>query len=318
MNLELPNKQQAALLETNTNYTVPGLFQFSTLILDYIDLIKSKFDYKIPIKYVYGAPLVRWNGGRLILNTYKSDLSKFGIEDELFKISDRGLTPLLTFSNCLITKDEITDSECNEILSIANRVGAEIIICNDLLYQYIKEKYPNLKIHCSVIKTAFQKNRSVEFYYDLSQKYDSYVVHPDDNFNIELLKKIPKSNAEILLNERCIYGCCNRFKHYLAISEEQKTQSKSLFNNSHFLDNCTSIPEIKQIHWKRRNISLTTDEVIQLNKFGFSRFKIQGRTDNLYLLFFDILRYTLENQIAFPTCYSIMTHYIERYLKGRK
>lgn len=318
MNTNLPNKQQAALLGNNVNYTVPGLFQFSSLICDYLDLVKAKFDYKIPIKYVYGAPQIRWNGGRLILKTYRNNIYMQDIENEMTNLSDRGLKPLLTFSNCLISEDDLKDPECNEILDIANEVGAELIINSDLLYYYIKEKYPKLKIHCSVIKTAFKEDRNAEFYRELSKKYNIYVVHPDDNFNIDLLKKIPNENAEIMLNERCIYKCCNRSNHYLAISEEQKSQSNGHFKNSHFLDNCASIPEFKQSHWTNRNISLTTEEVIQITNLGFRNFKIQGRTDSLYLVFFDICRYTLENQIAFPTCFSIMTHYIERYIEENK
>lgn len=312
MDTVLPNKRQAALLD-DVNYSVPGLFQFSSLICDYIDLVKAKFDYKIPIKYVYGAPQVRWNGGRLIVKKNRNSLSMYNIENEMTNLIGKGIIPLLTFSNCLITENELKDLYCNEILDIANEVGSELIVNNDLLYSYIKTKYPNIKIHCSVIKTAFKENRNSEFYDELSKKYDIFVIHPDDNFNIDLLKKIPKENAEIMLNERCIYKCCNRARHYLAISEEQKSQSNGYFVNTHFLDGCAAIPEFKQSLWKSRNISLTTEEVIQINKLGFKNFKIQGRTDSLYLLFFDILRYTLENQMAFPTCYSIMTHYIERY-----
>ena len=48
-------------------YSVPGLFLYSDLIYQCLDQVKEKFGYAIPVRYLYGAPKVRWNCGRLII-----------------------------------------------------------------------------------------------------------------------------------------------------------------------------------------------------------------------------------------------------------
>ena len=63
------------------------------------------------------------------------------------------------------------------------------------------------------------------------------------------------------------------------------------------------MPDYKQCRTKERNISLTTQDLVNLQQMGFSLFKLQGRLDIPYVFFFDFLRYTLENQVAFPAMY---------------
>lgn len=62
----LPQGDQAALVP-GASYSVPGLFLYSNLIYQCLDQVKDKFDYQIPVKYIYGSPKVKWNCGRLII-----------------------------------------------------------------------------------------------------------------------------------------------------------------------------------------------------------------------------------------------------------
>lgn len=311
----LPQKEDAALFQ-NVNYNVPGLFLYSELLLCLLDLIREKFGYEVPIKFMYGAPQTRWNGGRLILNKYKSDFSLSGIEKELISISKRGITPLLTFSNVLIEEDDLQDEYCNQLLKMMSEIGAGAIVSSDLLAKYIKTKYPEIQLHQSVISTAFKKNRDELFYKEISSSNSYYVVHPDDNFDMDLLKKIPKSNAEIIINERCFYRCNQRNNHYISISSDQRKQNNNEKKYSDFLSGCNAMPEIKQGASKQNNISLSIDEIKSIVELGFTSLKIQGRSDSLYSFFFDFLRYTLEPNVAFPNMYNIFVQYIENYLKG--
>jgi len=179
-----------------------------------------------------------------------------------------------------------------------------------------KAKYPEMQLHKSVITTAFQKNRDELFYEEISSCNSYYVVHPDDNFNLDLLKKIPKSNAEIIINERCFYRCNQRSEHYISISSDQRKQNNNEKKYSVFLSGCNAMPEIKQGASKQNNISLSIDEIKSIVELGFTSLKIQGRSDSLYSFFFDFLRYTLEPNVAFPNMYNIFVQYIENYLKG--
>ena len=79
----IPQRQNAAGHKSIT-LNVPGIFLFSDLMYKLLDIVFDKTGYKIPIKYMYGAPQLRWNNGRLILNKYNNDFSMSGIEKELY------------------------------------------------------------------------------------------------------------------------------------------------------------------------------------------------------------------------------------------
>ena len=141
---------------------------------------------------MYGAPQLRWNSGRLIINTYNDIHTLHEIENEIFEATKRGITPLITMSNNSMSKEDLGDNKSNEVLKIARDYNAGVIISSDLLYEYIKEYYPSISIHASVIKTAFENKRDNSYYSSLSGKYSYYVVNPDDNFNMKLLKELNK------------------------------------------------------------------------------------------------------------------------------
>ena len=57
---------------------------------------------------------------------------------------------------------------------------------------------------------------------------------------------------------------------------------------------------------------------MRLGELGFQLFKLQGRLDIPYVFFFDFLRYTLENEVAFPAMYPIFSFSIRQYLKEKE
>ena len=311
----LPSGYKAVNFGNDIKYNIAGLGRCTKLILQLLDIVEAKFDCTLPIKYIYGSPSILWNGGRITLKKYKEDyiLHRYALEIDLLK--SRGIIPLFTFSNVYISDVELEDKTCNEFLKLIAKTNSEIIVTNEKLKEYIKFKYPNISLHASVIKTAFEDNRSTSYYKNLSNEFSNYVVHPEDNFNISLLQQIPKLNAEIMLNERCKYTCKIRDKHYLSISEEQKNRMYKNNVYNHFLDACEYIPEYKQANSPFRNTSLTLSEVEVIYNLGYRQFKLQGRTDGLYVYFFDLMRYMLEPNIVFPHLYPIFSFYIDKFIK---
>ena len=308
----LPQKHEAFLFD-DVQYSIPGLFLFSKLIFNLDEIIYNKFSKSLPIKYLYGAPVCAWNGGRLLFNVTKQSFEKQSIFEELHLCIAHGFSPLITFSNMKVEEKDLSDELCNFILKTVNKIGGEIIVASEILKKYIHEKYPNIKLHASVLLTAYNR-RDIEFYKKLSEEYSCYVVHPDDNFNFDLLDNIPKNNAEILVNERCGFNCKIRKNHYESIAKDQIDFVKGNYKNQNFLNSCKFMPEIKQSDTKLRNIALSIREVDVLVNKGFKLLKIQGRVDNYYSFFFDLLRYTLEPEIAFPTIFPIFAHVINNYL----
>ncbi|MGP1490160.1 MAG: hypothetical protein ACTTI6_03720 [Treponema sp.] len=309
----LPQKQEVLLFK-DVEYSVPGLFLFSNLIFRLNEIVSSKFSQTLPVKYLYGSPVCIWNGGRLLLNKTKQKFDEQSLLSELKSCISHKIVPLITFSNMLITENDLSDRIGNFILKAVSDFGGEVIVANEILKKYINNTYPNIKLHASVLLTVYNE-RSARFYINLSKQYQHFVVHPDDNFNLDLLDIIPKSNAEILVNERCGLCCTIRQKHYESIAKDQIDFVNGCYEDQSFLSGCKFIPENKQAETKLRNISLSIDEVAILVNKGFKLIKLQGRADNFYSFFFDLLRYTLEPKIAFPTIFPIFTYFIEDYMR---
>lgn len=177
--------------------------------------------------------------------------------------------------------------------------------------------YPNLEVHASVILTAFTEERDLAYYEGLARDYDRYVLHPDDNFRLNLLAQLPKDKAEIIVNEPCGFHCPQRKEHYLSITLDQAALIEERGELTDFLDRCPYVPNKKQREMKERNIALDTDEVTALHQMGFSLFKLQGRLDIPYAFFFDLFRYSLESRVAFPAMYPPFCFDIRDHLKEK-
>lgn len=306
----LPQGDAAALVP-GAAYSVPGLFLYADLVYRCLDQVKAKFDYQIPVKYLYGSPQVKWNCGRPILVDH--GYTQEDLEAELQGALDRGITPLLTFSMPRMEPEDVEDPRGNQLLALADKLGAGVIVAHPLLRDHIRQNYPHIELHASVILESWETDRSPAYYEGLARDYSRYVVHPDDNYDLDLLAKLPKAKAEIMVNERCVYQCAQRGDHYLTNTVDQAVALAGTGNYTGFLRRCPFVPDYKQQTTKARNISLTARELQGLADMGFGLFKLQGRLDIPYTFFFDFLRYTLENEVAFPAFYPAFCFAIRQY-----
>lgn len=295
-------------------FNASGLFVYTPLIVKLIEIVRDKYGYLLPIFSIYGSPKVLWNGGRLILKDFCHNNSS-SYDKEFDLLSKYNIVPSITFTNHLIQKKDLGDRKCNEILELLEEYKGNVILSSDILREYILERHSNIKIYASVIKTTMEDGKgNFHYYKSLENKFDTYVIHPDDNFNHKLFNGLDLRKVEILLNERCFSGCLNRKNHYEAIAREQICQTKNIQYKSNFLDRCSAIPEIKQSSSQKRNLMLTLNEVKELYSLGVRKFKIQGRTDNIYLYFYDLIRYLIDDQMAAPNIYAIICGHIESYI----
>ena len=311
----LPQGQNAALLR-NVSYSIPGLFLFSELVYEALEQVRAKFDYQIPVQYLYGSPQVRWNGGRLIFRNYR--YARDAMEKELSGAVEHGMTPLLTFSTTAMDEELLKDPDGNLLLEMLNDLHGGAIVTHPLLKGYIEKHFPNIELHASVLMTVYPEKRDESYYRSLAKEYRRFVVNTDDNHDLELMARIPKERAEVILNERCGYHCPQRREHYESIGVQQPAIIEGCTQFENFLGRCPYVPEGKQSETKARHISLTTQEAAVLADMGFDLFKLQGRLDSPYVFFFDFFRYTLEPELAFPTMYPIFSYSIRRFLKERE
>ena len=313
----LPQGEAAALMP-GASYSIPGLFLYSDLVYRCLDQVEAKCGWRIPVRSLYGSPQVLWNGGRVLFRDHGPTAEI--VERELQGAVDRGILPLLTFSATSMTEEWLKDRRCNDIMAALNQVRGGVIVTSPMLWDYIEKTYPNVSIHASVIISSFagKEERTPAFYRELSRRSSQYVIHPDDNFDLELLAQVPRENATLLINERCGFGCPQRAEHFRSTTDDMARILEGEYDHlSRFLDRCPYTPDRKQAGMKERNETLSVAEVLERYNMGFRSFKLQGRMDIPYVFFFDFLRFALEPEAAFPGVYPIFAYSILDYEKEK-
>ena len=138
--------------ENTAYYHLPGLFEFYGLYSLFLPLFYNHREYFYDwceIGSIYGAPAdCLWGGGRV----------GFG-DDEAEKVlrltQKYCISARLTFSNSLIKQEHLSDRKCNrlcEMFSESTAVPNGVIICSDLLLEYIGNNYPGLYFVSSTTK----------------------------------------------------------------------------------------------------------------------------------------------------------------------
>lgn len=290
-------------------WKVPGLFEHDKLLLLLSDICE---ELKIlqPIHVVFGGILSPWQAGRLpqIDSIDKKELYK--IVEEYNK---RNIACHLTFSNYRIKQNHLDDFIGNMSLQVFNDINSSkqfnvkngIIISSDILFDYIRDKYPNVHLISSVIKPHYEfKNydESSEYYNKLSEKFDNVCIRPEWNINKKFLKSLKnKDKMELMVNQSCFKKCPLARVHYdntIKYSpNDTKAEERIKFCQAKLFD-------IKTVKEHLNNSSEQIDKMVEL---GFYNLKLKGRCVNAQALCNNIIgRYIFE-----PTGYFDI---IQRYI----
>ncbi len=207
--------------ENKAYYHLPGLFEFYELYKVFLPLFREHSEYFYDwceIGSIYGAPGdCIWGGGRV----------GFGDADPVSVASlmkDCGISSRLTFSNSLLKEEHLLDKKCNDLCALFEKnCSAEngIIVCSDLLLNYIKSKYPSFYFVSSTTKVITDFDLFVE---ELDRDDFRYVV-PDFRLNKEFgkldsLSEEQKQKVEFLVNECCRFDCFDRKNCYENVSRK--------------------------------------------------------------------------------------------------
>lgn len=269
---------------------------------------------------VHDAPLCLWNSGRVNLKLVSEQPI---ILQALEGYSQRRLPVHLTFSNSVLTSEHLADPNGNIMLRMLadfNPTGENgVIVCSELLAAHVRRNLPSLKLISSVVKIAHEEGKGkLDYYRQLEKRYDKIMVHPDDNFNLELLSQLEdKDRYEILVNEPCIRDCKVRKNHYQLLS---KLSTNMLDSSVHIKEtelrrhNDCQNAESLLFDPQRRTLVLSPRELKQLYDLGFRNFKIQGRgmvNDNA--ITYELFRLALNHH---PDQAHLTARVIQRYYCG--
>ena len=274
----------------DATWDIGVLFVHDVDLLKLLDKIQRHYSYVLPIKSVFGCYNVMWSGGRNDCKAYAWDYTGWTPETLIKAYNKRGIGVTYTFSNSLLTKKHLSDPSSNYLLDLLAKQkyeGNAVAIACDVLSDYIRKKYPDLKQKASIVKLTIEKprKRTFEYYDSLFDKYDTVYLHPDDNLNLKLLKKIADSGKidryEPLINERCTMNCSIRNDHYNNISKTVTEGWHGMFNFSN-VDHIHNPSHPKSIcervtRPELRTCTLSKSEFQQMYDLGFRTFKLQGR-----------------------------------------
>lgn len=235
------------------------------------------------IDSLFGGQPCAWHGGRIIRNVMEEAALERHMHETLEAYTERGIAIRLTMSNPHITTGDLRDTRSNLMLDIlaehdAGRGLHGIILSSDILREYIRDRYPHLRLTASVIKTAYAHPAFTDdqaWYEGLTETHDLVVLRSDRAIQRDWLEKLGKKNRmELMLSSGCVPNCPMRVRHYDLILETDRTEGEK-----------RGSPELQKLvqtcMHRRRNeptIHVNTDDLRELHDLGFSHFKIPSRT----------------------------------------
>ena len=257
-------------------YHLPGLFEFYELYRMFLPLFREHREYFYDwceIGSIYGAPGdCLWGGGRVGFGDQQP-------EDVAQLMREYGISSRLTFSNSLLRKEHLADSKCNALCALFEKNGSAengVILCSDLLLDYLRERYPGFYFVSSTTK-VLTEFRQLEA--ELDREAFRYVV-PDFRLNkaFDKLNALPdekKRKVEFLCNECCRFDCRDRKACYENVSRKSLGEDC----DDHI---CTSSNAARGYRFSdaMKNPGFIGIDGIQ-NVYlpnGFSHFKIEGRS----------------------------------------
>ena len=257
-------------------YHLPGLFEFYELYRAFLPLFRGHREYFYDwceIGSIYGAPAdCLWGGGRVGVGEARpEDVAKMTRE---YAVSAR-----LTFSNSLLREEHLADKKCNALCALFEKSGTVqngVIICSDLLLDYLRKRYPGFYFVSSTTKVLTEFG---QLEHELNRTAFRYVV-PDFRLNkaygqLNALHEEQKQKVEFLCNECCWYGCPDRKACYENVSRKNLGED--------CLDHICVSPHAERGYRfsdAMKNPGFIGIEEIQKIYLpnGFSHFKIEGRS----------------------------------------
>lgn len=253
---------------TKVKFHIPGLFEHWDIV-SYINYqLKMKprmFNPWVEIESFYGCgPNIKLTGGR----PSPFNLQNFEIPESL---NDWQMNATLVLSNSLVTEEDLSDKNTNDLLTKFHKEGNAVVIASDILEKYIRENYPKYKIYSSVTKILTKEEIAEE----LNKDYDIVCLLHDHNKDFDFLKSLPHpEKIELIPNHMCTTGqwdkCRDHYKFVSKCNKELKREKFAEWKCPHEAG-CFYQMLNKDFFIKAEDIPMYKE------KFGIENIKINGR-----------------------------------------
>jgi collagenase-like PrtC family protease len=279
-----------------TEYFLAGIngksFEMNLLIIDLWKKYPQYFNDDIKISALFGSfDNCVWNGGRENRNWHTLSIEECSAR--IKQINDLGISVRYTFTQPFVTEDLLSDYIGNKLMEIANNGMNGVILASDILFKYLKEKYPNFHYVYSTTNCS----QKLE---DYINDYDISVLDYRLNKNKDFINSIKdKSKIEILVDD-CCPSCEYRKQHFENIGKFNLGQDINInclnqFNYGKY-DNPKNFFESLV---RTLENSLTCEEVEEYKKMGFNKFKLTGRSQGRKFLLDSYIYYLVKPQYRY-------------------
>lgn len=261
--------------EYTARYHLPGLFEFYELYRVFLPLFREHREYFYPwceIGSVYGAPAdCVWGGGRVGFGDCEP-------REALALMREYNISARLTFSNSLLRPEHLSDRKCNALCALFSKDTEPqngVIICSELLLDYLKENYPGFYFVSSTTKVL----TDIQQLLSEVRRGDFRYVVPDFRLNrrfdsLNTLSAGEKRKVEFLCNECCWFGCRDRKLCYENVSRKNLGEDCQDFR-------CASPGGDRGYRFSEAMQNpgfIGVDDIQNIYlPLGFSDFKIEGR-----------------------------------------
>lgn len=308
--------QNTVLRFEDANWNISGLFSHDKALLLFYDLM-TECGLTVRMS-VHGNIPCCWNSGRIIRSVSES-YQKSCLE----AYAKRNIPVILTFSNYLITEEQLDDTISNRILKLAAAYpNCGAIVGSSLIEDYIRTQYPELMLSTSILRAVHEHGRgNPDYYTQLANTYDRVVLHPDDGLDPRIIEQIhPKEKIEVLVNENCIRNCQMREEHCDLVSlfyQNRRSQVCLEKLESFKAQKCQSVQNVKALrrflNGEIQTCNFNDSELSDVYKLGVRHFKIQGRSLSASSLLYDMTRYILQTNYA-SIIYKMMMDRIDSFV----
>ena len=244
-------------------YLLAGAFSKS---IPLIKFISNRMVDNSKLVVYDGINKCRWNGGRINRDVvYNDALIEY--------YYSKNISIALTFSN---HKINVNDLLGNELLEKFHKEGNALIIVNEDLRKYVREKFPKYDLIYSITGMGTLniplEDEDIAFYKQLEQDYDWIVPRFEHIFDPRA-NELDSTKWEVMLNDTCVYGCKHYDAHFKAIADENtagRPYSKEI-------EECWLPKFDPDKDSKYDCMDLRPDAMQRLKAMGVKSFKITGR-----------------------------------------
>lgn len=233
-----------------------------------LNIIKEQRKKNVPIFLkefsLYDCiPNLKWCSGRLV-KELKGDFNF----DIIKKFNDNNVGIFPTLTNTVY--NNIDDPLLIKTLDTLNQCNLNgVILASDVLYNFIKKYYPNLKISHSITSIKAFKNINHEIK-NIEKKFDYICVKQNLYLNSDFYNNITREKYEILLNNACAWNCPYYKRHYKMVSQYvvDYIDNKIKFNNAKYINKICFYKKYSPIF-----------NLKQLLNIGYTTFKFSLRSE---------------------------------------